>query len=250
MARAESDDVRIESGSTFLYQRVLRRVLVPSLMFVSVLSLSACRGEITTQIDVARASATGSLVVIVSGEAAEAMRRDPATDQSLMEELTRRSSAPVEREDIGGDIIYRTAMPDGGEHVQVTGVAISDITTYGDRSTVTLSFERPTLLAEAFAASVAGEPDAAARDIVMQRSTSICADVRYPGAIGTVDGADRFDVARSDRSVKICANLEDLTEPVEVRVSGETRASPPWTLFGMVVLLVLLLTFVVRRVRH
>jgi hypothetical protein len=220
---------------------------LPLLFILTALLLSSCRSEVTTRVDVAGDATSGSLVLTMSDEAAEALRGDPASDQRLMSELARRSNSPVDREDLGDRIVYRTSLPTGAGHTLVTGVEVDAVTTAGESSSVTLTFVRPTVLAEAIAASVATESDAGARDLVIQRSTAICADVRFKGSVESVDGAEGLRTERGDRSVLMCSSLEDLDEPVTVTVSGSNNGTVPLAYVGGVLALLALLGFMYRR---
>jgi hypothetical protein len=219
-------------------------VLLPLLL---VLFLTSCRSTVTTTVTVDGSRADGTLVVSLAGEAAQALRVDPETDQRLLTELSRRSGSPVQRQDNGTDIIYRTSLPTGESNLAVTGVAVDSIVSDGGSSIVTLTFVQPTTLLEAMQASVADEPDATARSIVMTRSTDICADIRFPGTISSVSGIDAFEVERSERSVLICRTVESLSSPTVVTITGSSKSPIPYQQLSVVVLLAGVILVVLRR---
>ena len=219
-------------------------VVLPLLL---VLLLTSCRSTVTTTVTVDGTRADGTLVVSLVGEAAEALRADPETDQRLLAELSRRFGSPVQRKDNGTDIVYQTSLPTGESNLAVTGVAVDSIVSDGGSSTVTLTFVQPTTLVEAIQASVADEPDATARSIVMSRSTDICADIRFPGTISSVSGSDTFVVERSERSVVICRTVESLSSPTVVTITGSSKSSPPYQQLAVVVLLAGLIIVALRR---
>jgi len=219
-------------------------VLLPLLL---VLFLTSCRSTVTTTVTVDGTRADGTLVVTLAGEAADALRADPETDQRLLSELSRRSGSPVQRQDNGTDISYLTSLPTGESNLAVTGVSVDSIVSDGGNSTVTLTFVQPTTLLEAMQASVADEPDATARSIVMTRSTDICADIRFQGAISSLSGSDSFVVERSERSVLICQTVESLSSPTVVTITGSSKSPIPYQQLTVVVLLAGLVIVALRR---
>jgi hypothetical protein len=237
----------MRKSADHLGRSVLRSLALSGLVLVCGLLLTSCKAEVTTLVDVQGDSAAGSLIVRMEAEAAAALRDDPGTDQRLMDELSRRSQAPVQRNDKDGAIEYRTTLP-ASNSLDLSGVRVDSVVRNGDHTTVRLTMQSPAQLAAAYRASVEGQTDGAARAIVMEKSTSICAQVQFVGPITSVNiegGAP--EVRRGDRQVRICSSMEDLVMPVTVQVDGGNSPTLPIIWIASVVLVLLVLGGLYRR---
>lgn len=223
-----------------------RRGLVVMLALFTFL-LSSCRSEITTRVEVGSERAAATLAVVVEGEAAAALRENPETDQRLMNELARRSGGTVDRKDDGSSISYRSGLPTGADGSTLTGVSVERVTRAGDDTSVDLVFVRPDLLEAAIDASVAEDVDAAAKALVMKRSTDICAELHFPGTVTEVTDGAGLRVEKDGNTAKVCSTLEALTSSVPVTVTGAAQRTIPILPVAAAGFVAVLVALLVRR---
>jgi hypothetical protein len=221
--------------------------LISSLVVLAV-GLTGCQAVVSTTITLNGDDVKGSFEVSLVNEAADAVLNDPSADQKLLAALTKRSGTLVERKVGDRVVIYRSGLPGDNSLVPVSGVGISGVAETAEGRRVDLRFTLPSELAEAIRSATEEEPDADARRIVMERSTSICAKVRFAGSIERVESSGDLTLERDRNNVTACTTLERLTAgDGTLQVTGDPNRS----LFapGLLALSTLLLVLLVYRRR-
>jgi hypothetical protein len=191
---------------------MIRRSIYPFVLIVAAILLTGCQTVVTTRVDVKDDVVHGSFEVRLLDEAAKAVLADPASDQKLLATLTDRSGTLVDRKTTDNAVTYRSGLPADNSLVPISGVGISGVSSKGGQRLVELRYTLPNDLSEAIDAANEGMPDAAARKIVMQRTTLICATVSFAGSVDTVQSSGTLNIVRGDRDVTACTNLEALSE--------------------------------------
>lgn len=197
------------------------RILTAAL---SLLVLTGCQATLTTDIRAAGDSVTGTFVVELVDEAAQALLSDPATDQKLLQTISDRTGQTVARDSSANRITYRSGLPTDLGLGGISGVTITGLKSDGSTLEVALNLTRPNELVEALKSATAGESDAEARLLVLERTTRVCTKVTFAGGIINVSSSGPVDIQRSSRSITACSTLEALSaEDATVVVKGTPK---------------------------
>jgi len=211
----------------------------------SALLLTGCQATLTTSVDADGDKVTGSFSVVLENEAAEALQSDPATDQLLMQTIADRTGATVTRDADDERIIYRSGIPAEKSLTDISGVSIQAVERTGEDVKISFRLTEPKELLEALRNATAKEADAAARLLVIQRTTKVCAEASYAGAISSANGDQALDLVQDGNIARGCATLEVLSQgDLQFTVVGNpNRKLLPFLVGGAGILSALVLAY-------
>lgn len=219
--------------------RVLAPMRVLALVGVALL-LTGCQTTLTTTIRASGDKVNGSFTVLLEDEAAKALLSDPSTDQQLLQLLTDRTGSTVVREESDRSVVYRSGLPTEKAFSTVNGVEVVSVERSRSDSVVKVRLTRPADLLAALESSTTGEVDSAARFLVLQRTTRICAEVVFDGSVNEVTSTGPVEITRDGRSVIGCASLSDLQAgDATVDVTGDTTRNVLPVALGVIMVIVI-----------
>ena len=207
--------------------------------------LTGCQTTLTTKVQASGEKVTGSFVIVLENEAAEAIKADPSTDQQLLQTISDRTGTVVTRELSENQITYSSGIPLDKSLIDISGVAINQVEYSGENVKVTFQIAEPATLVDSLRNATKDDLDAAARFLVLQRTTLVCAEVTFAGGIESLVEKGPIIITRDGNSVRACASLDSLSRSdASLSVIGDPKRSIlPFLIAGFAILL----TFSYRR---
>ena len=200
-----------------------RRIAASAAAVLAVL-LTGCQADVATIAVVdGDGQVTATYQVTASGELAEALRADPATDQGIMDTVSAQAGGGATRSDDGQSITWTAParMPLAGELTGISGISASGP---AEQLTTMVEFTAPTKLDDALRAAAAGNADSDARLLAYRRATSVTLDIGLPGPVTEVTGLVPGTVDGS--RVRLSSSVDQLVPgPVRIR---STTGSTDW----------------------
>jgi hypothetical protein len=213
----------------------VKAILGSLLIGAAGLLLSGCQADVNTRVEVQESgSHVVQYTITAHDELADALRKDPKTDQAILALLTEKTGTVATREDSGSTIVYHVEPVQETWVGDITGIAGAKSSVTSDSIVTMLDVVEPVKLEDALNKAAAGEKDEKAMAMVYRRSTTVSFTIVTPGPVTEVMGLVPGTV---DGNTVYLSSSVDTLRPGPVKIVSQT-VERDWLKMGGIVLLV------------